>query len=302
VPAVALAAEVMAQDSQGRFAATGEDNIMRDKKGLGDGTKESGDLCSNAVFSGLRSDFWKKIIYHESINSTNEFALSLSLRGPESGTVIIADSQARGRGRMGRVWISPPGTNIYMSAVLKPEIAVRNAAFLTVAAALACAHALRGEAGLNVNIRWPNDLMVCDKKIGGILTEIRSGHDEINFAVIGIGINVNSWGKDFPEELADIATSVKEVTGRYFSRSKIIAQILNELERWYKKLTVDGSFLLLEEWKRLSCTIGKVVRITLCSEVISGIAEDIDEEGMLVLRLASGERRRISSGDLTELR
>ncbi len=282
--------------------ATGENNIMRDKQGLEDGTIGSGDLSSNAIFSGLSGDFWKKIIHRESINSTNEYALSLSLRGPESGTVIIAESQARGRGRMGRVWVSPPGSNIYMSAVLKPEIAVRDAAFLTVAAALACAHALRSEAGLNVTIKWPNDLMVCGKKIGGILTEIRSAHDEINFAVIGIGINVNSLSKDFPAELADRATSIKEVTGRHFSRSRIIAQVLNELERWYKKLTGDGSFPLLEEWKRLSCTIGKVVRVTLFSEVISGIAEDVDEEGMLVLRLASGERRRISSGDLTELR
>ena len=273
---------------------------MRDMQNSEDGTVESGDLSSLAVFAGLRSDFWKKIIRHESINSTNEFALSL--RGPESGTVIIADSQARGRGRRGRVWISPPGSNIYMSAVLKPEIAVRDVAFLTVAAALACAFALRSKTGLNVNIKWPNDLMVSGKKIGGILTELRSGQDKINFAVIGIGINVNSRDEDFPGALVNIATSIKEVTGKYFSRSGIIAEILNELERWYKKLMGDGRFLLLEEWKRLSCTIGKEVRVTLCNEVIAGFAEDIDEEGMLVLKLASGERRRISAGDLTELR
>lgn len=189
-----------------------------------------------------------------------------------------------------------------MSAILKPEIAVRDATFLTVAAALSCAYALRSKTGLNVNIKWPNDLMVSGKKIGGILTELRSGHDKINFAVIGIGINVNFCGEDFPEELVNIATSVKEVTGKYFSRSEIIAEVLNELELWYKKLTGDGRFLLLEEWKRLSCTTGRGVRVTLCNEVISGLAEDIDDEGMLVLKLASGERRRISTGDLTELR
>lgn len=275
---------------------------MRDMQNSEDGTVESGDLSSHSVFAGLRSDFWKKIILHESINSTNEFALSLSLRGPESGTVIVADSQERGRGRRGRVWVSPPGSNIYMSAILKPEIAVRDATFLTVAAALSCAHALRSKTGLNVNIKWPNDLMVSGKKIGGILTELRSGHDKINSAVIGIGINVNFCGEDFPEELVNIATSVKELTGKYFSRSEIIAEVLNELERWYKKLTGAGRFSLLEEWKRLSCTTGRVVRVTLCNEVISGLAEDIDDEGMLVLKLASGERRRISSGDLTELR
>ncbi len=140
------------------------------------------------------------------------------------------------------------------------------------------------------------------QKIGGILTEIRSGHDEIHFAVIGIGINVNSLCKDFPGELTHTATSVKEVTGKYFSRSRIIAEILNELEQMFQKLKGGGIFHLLEEWKKLSCTVGKMVRVTLFDEVISGIAEDIDSDGMLVLKMASGERRRISSGDLTELR
>lgn len=298
-PTVA-AVEIRAEEDEG--ALWRENNRMCDMQNSEDGPVESGDLSSHAVFAGLSGDFWKKIIRHKSISSTNEFALSISLKGAESGTVVIADSQARGRGRVGRVWISPPGSNIYMSAVLRPEIAVQDAPFLTVAAALACAYALRSKTGLTVNIKWPNDLMVSGKKIGGILTELRSGRDKIKFAVIGIGINVNSQGKDFPEELANIATSVKEVTGKYFSRSDIIAEVLNELERWYKKLMGDGRFLLLEEWKRLSCTVGKWVRVTLCSEVISGLAEEIDEEGMLVLKLSSGERRRISAGDLTELR
>ncbi len=278
-----------------------EKTIAHNKQDIQDKAAESCDLSSGEVLSRLRSDFWKKIIHLKSISSTNEFALSLPVRSAESGTVIIADSQSRGRGRMGRVWVSPQN-NIYMSAVLKPEIAVRDAAFLTVAAALSCVHALKSEAGLTVHIKWPNDLMAGSKKIGGILTEIRSGHDQIHFAVIGIGINVNSLSKDFPGELANTATSVKEVTGKYFSRSQILAQVLNELEQLYKKLIGGGILQLLKEWKRLSCTVGKMVKVTLFDEVISGIAEDIDKEGMLVLKMASGERKRISSGDLTELR
>lgn len=275
---------------------------MSELQNLEDGNIESRDLSSRAIIAGLRSDFWKKIICYESVDSTNEFAMALSLKSPESRTVIIADSQAEGRGRLGRVWVSPPGRNIYMSAVLVPEIAPRDVTFLTVAAALASASALRSKTDLIANIKWPNDLMVRGKKIGGILTELRSGHDKINFAVVGIGINVNSGGEDFPQELEHIATSVKEETGRYYSRSGIIAEVLNELEQQYKKLINEGRFPLLEEWRRLSSTIGKRVRITLCTEVLSGLAEEIDEEGMLVLKLASGERRRISAGDLTELR
>ncbi len=275
---------------------------MSELENLKDGHIESGDLSTRAIIAGLRSDFWKKIICYRAVDSTNECALSLSLKSPESRTVIIADSQTKGRGRLGRVWVSPPGRNIYMSAVLIPEIEPRDATFLTVAAVLACASALRNKTGIIANIKWPNDLMARGKKIGGILTELRSGHDKINFAVMGIGINVNTGGKDFPKELEDIATSVKEETGKYYSRSGIIAEVLNELAQWYEKLIYEGGFSLLEEWRKLSSTIGKRVRIALCTEVLSGLAEGIDEGGMLVLKLASGERRRISAGDLTELR
>jgi BirA family biotin operon repressor/biotin-[acetyl-CoA-carboxylase] ligase len=275
---------------------------MSDLQNFEDGHIQSGDLSTHAIIAGLRSDFWKKVICYESVDSTNEFALALSQKSPESRTVIIADTQAKGRGRLGRVWVSPPGRNIYMSAVLVPEIEPRDATFLTVAAALACASALRNKTDLIANIKWPNDLMARGKKIGGILTELRSGYEKINFAVVGIGINVNSGDEDFPKELGNVATSVKEETGEYYSRSGIISEVLNELEQWYEKLMNEGKFPLLEEWRKLSSTIGGRVKIALSTEVLSGLAEDIDEEGMLVLKLASGERRRISAGDLTELR
>jgi BirA family biotin operon repressor/biotin-[acetyl-CoA-carboxylase] ligase len=269
---------------------------------LEDNHIESGDLSSEAIIAELRSDFWKKIICYGSVDSTNDLALALSLKSSESRTVIISDSQAKGRGRLGRVWASPPGRNIYMSAVLVPEIEPREVTFLTVAAALACASALRSKTGIITTIKWPNDLMARGNKIGGILTELRSVGDKIKFAVIGMGINLNSGSEDFPEELRHIATSVKEETGRDHPRNEIIAEILNELERWYKRLINESRFPLLEEWRKQSSTIAKRVRITLCKEELSGLAEDIDDEGMLVLKLASGEKRRISAGDLTELR
>lgn len=275
---------------------------MTDLQNLDEGNNESGDLSAQAVIKGLRSDFWKKIICYESVDSTNESALALSLNSPESRIVIISDSQAKGRGRLGRAWVSPPGRNIYMSAVLIPEIKPKNATFLTIAPALASASALRSKTGLTVKIKWPNDLMVRGRKIGGLLTELRSGNGKIKFAIMGMGINVNSGGEDFKGELGQIATSVKEETGRSYARSAIIAEILNELEQWYWKLINQGRLPLLEEWRNLSSTIGKEVRINLTREVLSGLAEDIDSEGMLVLKSASGEKRRISAGDLMELR
>ncbi len=261
------------------------------------------DLSPDDIKAKLLSDFWKNIICYGSVNSTNTLAAELSAQYPDSDIAIAADSQARGRGRLGRLWVSPPGCNIYMSVVLHTEIAIEDATLLTVAAAVACACALRSRSGLNVSIKWPNDLMVCGKKIGGILTEFKSGCGRINkVAVIGIGVNVNSRRIDFPEELRSTATSVREETGEYFERSAMIAGILNEMEKWYRTLLSEGRFPLLKAWKNLSSTLGNKVSVTIGTDFFSGFAEDIDGQGRLVLKLASGEGKIISAGDLTELR
>jgi BirA family biotin operon repressor/biotin-[acetyl-CoA-carboxylase] ligase len=268
--------------------------------GLGDAFSP---LTCNEIKAGILGDFWNKVFFYESVDSTNERALALP--APETfahGTVVITDSQSRGRGRIGRKWISPPGRNIYMSMLLKPEIRPRDVAFLTIAGALAGAVALGNITGLDARIKWPNDLMVNGKKIGGILTESRSGAEKVNIAVIGIGVNVNSESIDFPEELRGVVTSARAETGRVFSRVKIIVDILKELELRYKALVREGRQPLLKEWKGRSSTIGKEVRIVLSEAVLSGVADTVDDEGMLVVRLRSGETRRISSGDVIELR
>ncbi len=267
-----------------------------------DGHTKAG-LSSDNITANLLSDFWRKVICYGAVNSTNTLAVGLSLKYPESEIAIIADSQVKGKGRLGRAWVSPPGCNIYMSVVLHTELATEEATLLTIAAAVACASALRNKCGLDVNIKWPNDLMVCHRKIGGILTELKSGRGRINkLVVIGIGINVNSRLTDFPEELRSGATSLKEETGKYFERSGMIAEILNEFEKWYKKLLNEGRFSLLKEWRRLSSTLGTRVRVAMGTDIFSGFAEDIDEQGRLILKLASGARMVVSAGDLTELR
>lgn len=251
----------------------------------------------------VQGDMGREIIFFESIGSTNTAALELAEKGAPHGTVIIADRQAKGKGRLGRTWVSPPRSNIYMTIILRPELEPKDATLLTIMAAVSCAKGVMKSTGLKAEIKWPNDLMVSSKKLGGILTEMKSDPDGIVFAVIGIGINVNSkTKKDFPPDIRGIATSIREELGKIQSRTFIIAEILKELEHWYKVLLAEGRKPLFDEWKRLSSTLGRKVRVTAGRETFIGVAEDIDDEGMLILRLSSGVLKKISAGDVMMLR
>ncbi len=215
---------------------------------------------------------------------------------------MLADSQEKGKGRLGRFWISPSGVNIYMSIITRPEADPEDATLLTIMAAVGCTIALRRVTDLNVSIKWPNDLMASDKKLGGILTEMKTCPGRVIFAIIGIGINVNVDIDVFPDDVKKIATSVKNETSKVYSRTEIIAEILNELDKWYKILKGMGKKILLTEWQRLTSTLGREVKVSVGKETFAGLAESLDDKGMLILRLMSGELKRISSGDLTILR
>lgn len=215
---------------------------------------------------------------------------------------MLADSQEKGKGRLGRFWISPPGVNIYMSIITRPAIDPEDTTLLTIMAAVGCTIALRRVTDLNVSIKWPNDLMASDKKLGGILTEMKTCPGRVIFAIIGIGINVNVDIDVFPDDVKKIATSVKNETNKVYSRTVIIAEILNELDKCYKILKGMGRKILLTEWQRLTSTLGREVKVSVGKETFAGLAESLDDKGMLILRLMSGELKRISSGDLTILR
>ena len=215
---------------------------------------------------------------------------------------MLADSQEKGKGRLGRFWISPSGVNIYMSIITRPAIDPEDTTLLTIMAAVGCTIALRRVTDLNVSIKWPNDLMASDKKLGGILTEMKTCPGRVIFAIIGIGINVNVDMDVFPDDVKKIATSVKNETSKVYSRTEIIAEILNELDKWYKILKGMGKKILLTEWQRLTSTLGREVKVSVGKETFAGLAESLDDKGMLILRLMSGELKRISSGDLTILR
>jgi BirA family biotin operon repressor/biotin-[acetyl-CoA-carboxylase] ligase len=249
----------------------------------------------------IKGGIGKEIFFYETVDSTNTVALDLAEKTIE-GAVIIADSQQKGRGRLGRKWESPPGVNIYMSIVLIPKIESKDATLITIMASVACATALRSITGLHVAIKWPNDLMVSDKKIGGILTELKTDRGRIISAIVGIGINVNAGIDTYPADVQEIATSLKNETGISYSREIVISEILNEMDYWYKILNRMGKGIILLEWQKLTSTLGREVKVIVGKETFTGLAESIDSEGMLILRLPSGILKKISSGDLTILK
>lgn len=258
-------------------------------------------MKTDDIKSKIKGSIGREIFFYEKVGSTNTVASNLAEEVAE-GTVIIADTQEKGRGRLGRVWVSPPGENIYMSIILQPQIETKDATLITIMAAVASANALRKTTGLNISIKWPNDLICHERKIGGILTELKTDQKGILFSVIGIGINVNTDIDAFPEDVREIATSVKNETGKLFLREEIVAEILNEIHNWYMILKAMKREVLLAEWQRLTSTLGKEVTVVIGQETYKGFAEAIDDEGMLILRLPSEEMKRIHSGDVTVLR
>lgn len=249
----------------------------------------------------IKGGLGREIIFYETVGSTNSVALSLPER-TEEGTVILSDCQEKGRGRLGRLWVSPPGVNIYMSIILKPKIKPADATLITLMAGVACSIALIRVTGLEIKIKWPNDLMVSDKKLGGILTELKTDGKKIAFAIVGIGVNVNMDMNEFPGDMRKIATSLKNETGKTYSRENVVAKILSEIDRWYFSPPKMDRETILSAWRRLTSTLGREVMVVAGLEIYEGVAKSIDDEGRLILRLPSGETKRISSGDLTILR
>lgn len=243
-----------------------------------------------------------ELLFYNTIGSTNSVGADLALKGCKEGTVIIADEQTTGKGRLGRRWISPAGKNLYLSIILRPPISPRGATILTIMSAVACCNAIRNITFLPVMIKWPNDLIIDDKKIGGILTEIKADIDKISYAIIGIGINVNIDIEEFPEDVREIATSIKTLTGRQFSRTDMIISILKEMQKWYDVLLSNGKMEILSHWQKLSSTIGKKVKATIWDNVYIGLAETIDNDGLLILRLQDNTCMKIDAGDITMLR
>jgi BirA family biotin operon repressor/biotin-[acetyl-CoA-carboxylase] ligase len=264
------------------------------------------DLDPDALRQGIigtGSKIGHDIRFLESVASTNIVAADLAAQGAGDGATIIADAQTAGKGRLGRSWVSPTGRNIYMSIILRPNLMPRDAPILTLMTAVAFASAIRLATSVPCAIKWPNDLMVGSRKLGGILTELTADMDHIAYAVVGIGINVNLAREDLPDEIQTLATSLMiETGGSVQSRTELIRCMLVEMDRWYRLVQERGKMPVLDAWRELSCTLGQSVKVSMGAETFTGSAEDIDEEGLLVVRLDSGLIRKVSAGDVTLLR
>jgi BirA family transcriptional regulator, biotin operon repressor / biotin---[acetyl-CoA-carboxylase] ligase len=228
--------------------------------------------------------------------STNDVVEKLARDDVREGVIVFAESQTKGRGRMGRRWISPPGKGLWFSVLVRPPFPPDSATQLTVIAATAVARAIRDETGLVPQIKWPNDILLNGKKAVGVLTELAAELDRIKHVVIGIGVDVNVT--EFPAELQKIATSLACEAGRAIDRPALAARILRELDRDYTRIC-EGEFPnVAEEWEQQCVTLGRRVRIHAGPRELTGRAEALDASGALLLRTDHGHLERITGGDV----
>ena len=253
------------------------------------------ELSPEAIRQGLKTKLiGKEIIYYPTTSSTMDAARQAIGQGTAEGTVVIADHQTAGRGRLSREWLSVPGGGILLSIVLYPDMEILPR--LTMAACLAVARSIEAVAGLQPAIKWPNDVLLEGRKVSGILSESDVSGEAVGYAVVGIALNVNLDTSTMPE-IADTATSLKQVLGRDLSRQQVLISLLQEFENLYLKLRNGES--IQREWLQRLETLGKNVTVRCGDEVQDGYAESVDDEGNLIIRRPDGRLITIAAGDVT---
>ena len=240
-----------------------------------------------------------QIQYYEELASTNLKALELAKQGAAGGTVVVAARQTAGRGRMRRKWESPEGKGLWFSVILRPTIAAEYCAQITLLAAVAAAQALQRLTNKNFSIKWPNDIMLDGKKICGILAEMALAADgSIEYAVVGIGININMSSEDFGALLT--ATSLYLATGIEYEHEQVLKAFLDEFDLLYSHWHCCGFALIRQDWLDYSCTLGhKVIVRDNDTEIYSGVAEDMDDYGSLLVRNAAGKIESFDFGEIS---
>ena len=258
------------------------------------------DLMTEAEIKSLMHTDWvaKEVLYFDTIDSTNIKAQELAEKGYQSGTLVVADKQESGKGRRGRSWVSPSGTGIFMTLMIKPDINPNNASMLTLVAALAVAKAITSVTGEKALIKWPNDIVINGKKVCGILTEMNAQFDYINHIVVGIGINVHN--ESFPEEISQMASSLMiEAGGKRFHRAQIIAETMSYFEQYYDTfLKTQDLSALVREYDELLVNRNKSVRVLDPKEPFDGKAMGITPKGELIVDTWES-RKLVSSGEVS---
>ena len=251
------------------------------------------------VSRNLSTEFiGKKIYYFDCLASTMDVAMQLGIKGASEGTLVLSESQTKGKGRLGRNWFSPKHKGIYLSLILKPKMLPSQASMLTLLSAVSICEAIKGIVALDVNIKWPNDILLGNKKIGGILTELNAEMDKINFVIIGIGLNVNNDKKT----LISGATSLKEAKKEQINRVNLLQEVLRKIEGNYALLHKKGAQPIIEKWREHSITLGRRVKVYCQKEHIEGEAFDIDKDGGLLIRKDSGVTEKVMAGDVVHCR
>lgn len=256
-------------------------------------------LVSDEIASGLATTrVGKRIICFPATDSTNLDAFKLAEEGAEEGTVVIADGQRCGKGRLGREWASPTGVNLYCSVVFRPSIMPATAYQLTFLSAVAVARAVERSVHLSPQIKWPNDILINGKKIAGLLNEMSAETEKVNFVVLGIGVNLNMRREQFPNGLRHPASSLFLETGREVDRVSFTQILLAELDLLYALYLQEGDGPIRKEWLDRCDMIGRVVKASSGDSVLTGTVTGIDDTGALLVRLASGAEEKVHSGDV----
>ncbi|MBE9547384.1 MAG: biotin--[acetyl-CoA-carboxylase] ligase [Proteobacteria bacterium] len=240
-----------------------------------------------------------RVHFLREVDSTNIYASRLAMEGAPDGTVVIADCQTKGKGRMGRVWQSPPERNIYTSIILRPAIEPAVAPQITLVTGVAVAELFSEYCPKDVTLKWPNDVQIKGKKVCGILTEMRTSGEKIDFVIVGIGINIGMKKEEFHEEFRDSSTSLSEEVGTDISRLDFAVKLYASFERWYERFLSEGFIPVKDAWMKYSGIIGKDIKITLRDDIQAGKAVGIDEYGALLILNGKNRTRRIMAGDVS---
>ncbi len=255
-------------------------------------------LRQSDIKTGLKTKvIGKEIHLLSEVVSTNTLAMEMAAKGAPEGTVVIAETQTGGKGRLGRKWISPKG-NLYLSVILRPDIPLRKAPLITLTGAVAVALAIRKKCSAEAFIKWPNDIFIGGRKVSGLLTEMSAEQDRVRHIVLGIGVDVNMDPGELPAEVRPLATTLAAETGEKIDRTALVQQLLREIDHWYEVFLLTGQDIL-REWLSLNMTVGNRIFVSGAGETLEGLAQGIDDEGRLIVRLDDGSLRTVAAGDVT---
>lgn len=264
---------------------------------LGSPAPFDSDSLSCLLPSTIIEDF--NFVFLNEATSTNTEAFQRADAASPEWTVVIADRQTAGKGRLGRQWVSPGGVNIYLSVVLRPELPPFEAPQLTFLSAVAVARAIEDTAALKPEIKWPNDVLIGGRKVAGLLNEMSAETDRVTFVILGIGVNINMLPQHFPEGLRTPPTSISIESGKSLSRLEFTSSLLTHLHAMYTDFKINGFDRIRHEWSCRCNAYGKKVRVDSGAAVISGDFLGIDHDGAMLTRLENGNVERIMSGDVT---